>query len=260
MTRQRLLAEERRRRIVDVLDRRSRVTVDDLSTRFGVSAVTIRADLDTLGRAGALVRAHGGALPRRDDDLDVPIAVKKSLRRAEKVRIGERAAQMIHTDETVILDSGTTTVEIARNLRRSDVQSLTVVTNALNVALELARAPHVRVMMLGGILRPPAHSFVGPEAERALREVYADRLFLGVDGFDFEAGLTTPDPLEAHLNGMMIAVSKAVVVVADSTKFGRRSLSRIAAVDAVQRVVTDRRIDRKIARAIEARGIELVVV
>jgi DeoR family transcriptional regulator of aga operon len=255
-----MLVEERRRRITDALKRQARVTVGDLAERFGVSAVTIRGDLAALGRAGALVRAHGGAVPRGDADGDLPIAVKKSLRHAEKLRIGERGAEMIAPDETIILDSGTTTAEIARVLRRMPIPGLTIVTNALNVAVELANTPRVRVMMLGGVLRPPSRSFVGPEAERTLTEIHADRLFLGVDGFDLEGGLTTPDPLEAFLNGMMIAISKEVVVVADSTKFGRRSLSRIASVNVVHRVVTDRGIDRRMAAAIGERGIELVTV
>jgi DeoR family transcriptional regulator of aga operon len=259
-SRSRLLVEERRRRIMDVLKKQARVTVPDLADRFHVSTVTIRADLRALGQAGSLVRAHGGAVPVESHKADLPIAVKKSLRHAEKIRIGERAAQIISPDETIILDSGTTTAEIARVLRRLAIPGLTVVTNALNVAIELATTPSVRVMMLGGVLRPPSRSFVGPEAERTLAELQADRLFLGVDGFDVEGGLTTPDSLEAFLNGMMIAVSTEVVVVADSTKFGRRSLSRIASVDSVRRVVTDTGIDRKIAAAIVARGIELITV
>ena len=256
----RMLVEERRRRIMDALRKQARVTVGELADRFRVSTVTIRGDLAALGQAGALVRAHGGALPKGDDDGELPITVKKSLRHAEKLRIGERAAEMIGPDETIILDSGTTTAEMARVLRRMPVPGLTVVTNALNVAVELANAPRVRVMMLGGVLRAPSRSFVGPEAERTLTEIHADRLFLGVDGFDLDGGLTTPDPLEAFLNGMMIAVSKEVVVVADSTKFGRRSLSRIAGVNAVHRIVTDRGIDRRIAAAITDRGISLVTV
>lgn len=256
----RLLVEERRRRIMDVLKTQARVRVPDLASRFRVSAVTIRGDLRALGQAGSLVRAHGGAVPVDEDHADLPIAVKKSLRHPEKLRIGERAAQIVGPDETIILDSGTTTVEIARALRRSTIAGLTVVTNALNVAVELATAPRVRVMMLGGVLRPPSRSFVGPEAERALSEMHADRLFLGVDGFDVKGGLTTPDPLEAFLNGMMIAVSTEVIVVADSTKFGRRSVSRIASIDTVRRVVTDKGIDRRMAAAIADRGIELITV
>lgn len=246
---------------MDVLKTEARVTVSELANRFRVSAVTVRADLRALGQAGSLVRAHGGAVPVADDDgADLTIGIKKSLRHAEKLRIGERAAQIVGPDETIILDSGTTTAQIARVLRRSPPPGLTVVTNALNVAVELATAPRIRVMMLGGVLRPPSRSFVGPEAERTLADMHADRLFLGVDGFDLEGGLTTPDPLEAFLNGLMIAISAEVVVVADSTKFGRRSLSRIAPIDAVRRIVTDTGIDRRMAAAIADRGIEVITV
>ena len=147
-----LLVEERRRRILELLDKEERATVEELSDRFDVSSVTIRGDLDTLADAGAIVRSHGGALKRLDQQ-DTPIAVKETLHHGEKVRIGHAAAGLIRQGETIILDSGTTTAEIARQLRFLKLKSLTVITNALNIAMELANLPHIRVIMIGGILR-----------------------------------------------------------------------------------------------------------
>ena len=144
----RLLVEERRRRILELLDEQERVTVEELSARFHVSAVTIRGDLEALSASGALVRSHGGAL-RQLDQPDAPIAVKETLHHGEKVRIGHAAARLIRQDETIILDSGTTTVEIARQIKFLQLRSLTVITNALNIAMELANLPHVRVIMIG---------------------------------------------------------------------------------------------------------------
>jgi DeoR family transcriptional regulator of aga operon len=256
----RLLVEERRRKILDLVNKQSRVTVEELVRRFAVSAVTARGDLDALARAGAVDRSHGGALKRAGALQDVPLNVKETLHHGEKVRIGHAAAQMLKDGETVMLDSGTTTAEVARHLKFLKLRSLTVITNALNIAMELANLPHVRVIMIGGILRQMSYSLVGPHAEHTLRGLTADRLFLGVDGLDPEVGLTTPDVLEAQLNAMMIRVAREVVVVADSSKFARRSLSVIARLDEVHKVLTDDRVAPETVAALRARGVEVVIV
>jgi DeoR family transcriptional regulator, aga operon transcriptional repressor len=255
----RLLVGERRRLIVELVDRQERATVEELVDRFGVSAVTIRGDLDRLAESGAIVRSHGGAL-KGLDQRDVPIAVKETRHHREKVRIAQAAAQLVRDHETVILDSGTTTAEIARRLKRLDVKALTVVTNGLNVAMELANLPNIRVILLGGLLRPMSYSTVGPQAEQALRGLYADRLFLGVDGLDVQGGLTTPDVLEAQLNALMIKVSREAITVADSSKFRRRSLSLIANVTDVQRIITDDKADPEVVASLRALDIDVTVV
>ncbi len=255
----RLLVEERRRRIMELLEAQERVTVEELVGRYGVSAVTIRGDLDALAALGAVVRSHGGALKRDEAADDVPIAVKETQHHAEKVRIGQSAAQMIRDGETIMLDSGTTTAEIARQVRALRLSSLNVITNALNIAMELATVPFVRLIMIGGILRQMSYSLSGPHAEQTLRQLHADRLFLGVDGLDPEIGLMTPDVLEAQLNGLLIRVAREVNVVADSTKFKRRSLSLIARLEAVHRIVTDDKIDAETVAALRAKGIEVLI-
>ncbi len=256
----RLLVEERRRRIMELLDSQERVTVEELVGRFSVSAVTIRGDLDALAEAGLLIRSHGGALKRDESADDVPIAVKETQNHAEKVRIGQAAAQMIRDGETIMLDSGTTTAEIARQIRALRLSSLNVITNALNIAMELATVPFVRLIMIGGILRQMSYSLSGPHAEQTLRHLHADRLFLGVDGLDPEIGLMTPDVLEAQLNAIMIQVSREAVVVADASKFERRSLSVISRIEAVHKVITDSRASPEMIAALRARGVEVVAV
>jgi DeoR family transcriptional regulator of aga operon len=256
----RLLVEERRRRIMETLAGQERVTVDELVRRFLVSAVTIRGDLDALADAGRLIRSHGGALKRDESADDVPIAVKETQHHAEKVRIGQAAARMIGDGETIMLDSGTTTLEIARQIRGMHLSALNVITNALNIAMELAAAPFVRVIMIGGILRQMSYSLSGPHAEQTLRHLHADRLFLGVDGIDPDIGLMTPDVLEAQLNAIMIQVSREVVVVADASKFERRSLSVIARVEAVHKLVTDTRADPEKLAALRARNVVVIAV
>jgi DeoR family transcriptional regulator of aga operon len=256
----RLLVEERRRRITEMLEAQERVTVEELVARFDVSAVTIRGDLDALAKAGAVIRSHGGALKRIEEPEDIPITVKETLHHAEKVRIGHAAAHMIKDGETIMLDSGSTTMEIARQIKFLKLKSLNVITNALNVAMELASLPHVRLIMIGGILRQMSYSLAGPHAEQTLRALYSDRLFLGVDGLDPEIGLMTPDVLEAQLNAVMIQVSREVVVVADHTKFHRRSLSVIARIDAVHKVITDSEVAPEIVAAVRSKNVEVLVV
>ena len=256
---QKMLVEERRRHILDLLDRARRVTVRELSDIFGVSTVTVRGDLEALEQMGALVRSHGGAVKPLSPAPDLPISLKETLRQKEKALIGAAAANLIRDGETVIFDSGTTTAAVAKCLAGLRLESLTVITNALNIALELANLPHIRVIMLGGILRHAALSMVGPHAEQALSNLNADRMFLGVDGIDPEVGLTTPDLLEAQLSGLMIRVSREVVAVADSSKFLNRSLSVIAKLDAIHKLVTDEEIPAEMLDAVQAAGVEVII-
>ncbi len=222
----RLLAEERRRKILDSIERHGQITINELVRQFSVSAVTARGDLDSLALGGAAVRSHGGAVRRQEPTEDYPLRLKATLHRAEKIKIGRAAAKLVQPNETIILDSGTTTAEIARHLKTMKLPSITVITNALNIAMELADTPGVSLIMIGGLLRPVSYSFVGPQAEAMLRELHADRVFLAVDGFDAESGPSTPDILEAQLNGLMMRAAKEVNVVADSSKLGRRSVSK----------------------------------
>ena len=256
----RLLLDERRRLIVEFVEQHGRATVEELSTTFGTSAVTIRGDLAGLANAGALVRSHGGALPVLPVSGDLPLGVKATRRHAQKLHIGEAAAKMIHDGETIILDSGSTTVEIARAIRRMKFESLTVITNALNIAMELSGLPKVRVMMLGGLLRQSSYSLVGPDAEHALAKLSADRLFLGVDGLDPQVGVSTPDPLEAALNALMIRVSRQTIAVLDASKLGLRSLSVIAPITSLQKVICDDGANPDIVKSLRNTGLEVVLV
>src|SRR5712672_1133952 len=147
----RLLTEQRRRNVLDLVDQEGQITVTDLVKRFSISAVTVRSDLDALASIGAVVRSHGGAVRRLEASQDYPLRLKETLHHAEKVRIGRAAANLVQSKETIILDSGTTTAEIARHLKTRKLQSLTVITHALNVASELMDATDVSVIMIGGL-------------------------------------------------------------------------------------------------------------
>jgi len=253
-----LLIEERRRRICELLRAEGRVTVDALAARFGTSQVTIRADLSMLESAGALTRTHGGAL--NIPDTDEPLDVKQLQHRAEKLRIAEAAARLIGDGETIVLDSGTTTAEIARRIRTLELNSVNVITNALNIAALLIDLPSVRLIMPGGILRRESNSLSGHMAEAALANLQADRLYLGADGVDPQIGVMTPHLLEAQLNAKMIHISRQVVVVADSSKFMRRNISLIAKVEQIHMLITDRAAPAEAVEELRQRGVEVRLV
>jgi DeoR family transcriptional regulator, aga operon transcriptional repressor len=253
-----VLNEERRRHILEILNRDGRVLVVDLAKQFRTSQVTIRKDLDVLQSHGRIHRSHGGALPVRDSALlDPTLREKEKLHRKEKLQIANAAARMVQEGQVVILDSGTTTTAIARALRA--FESLTIITNAVNIAAELSGSS-LEVMLTGGTLRKNSFSLVGPIAEETLRRLNADILFLGVDGFDVQHGLTTPNLLEAKVNRAMMDVSRVVVAVCDSSKFGRRALSSIAPPSGVHHLITDRGIPRPDLAALKKAGIQVTLV
>lgn len=254
-----LLIEERRRRICELLRAEGRVTVDALAARFGTSQVTIRTDLSTLESVGALTRTHGGALSV--PDTDQPLDVKQLQHHAEKLRIAEAAAALISDGETIVLDSGSTTAEIARRIRtRLELSSVNIITNALNIAALLIDVPSVRLIMPGGILRRESNSLSGHMAEAALANLQADRLYLGADGVDPQIGVMTPHLAEAQLNAKMIQISRQVVVVADSSKFMRHNISLIAKVEQINMLITDRAAPAEAVEELRQRGVEVRLV
>lgn len=253
-----MLNEERRRAILEVLNRDGRVLVLDLARHFETSQVTIRKDLDALHAHGLIHRTHGGALPAREGALEDPtLREKEKLHHKEKLRIASTAAAMVQEGQVVILDSGTTTTEIARALRK--FRSLTIVTNAVNIAAELS-GTSVEVILTGGTLRKNSFSLVGPIAEETLHRLHADLLFLGVDGFDVHYGLSTPNLLEAKVNRVMVEIAKRKVAVCDGSKFGRRSLSLIVPSSTLDEVITDRGAPKADLRTLKKAGIEITVV
>jgi DeoR family transcriptional regulator of aga operon len=256
-----MLSEERQRAILETLDRDGRVLVVDLAKHFQTSAVTIRKDLGVLHAKGRIQRTHGGALRTHGGALrvleDPALQEKEKLHRNEKLQIAAAAARMVEAGQVVILGSGTTTTAIARAMR--NLQNVTIITNAVNIAVELSGL-NLDVVLTGGNLRKNAFSLVGPIAEGALRRLSADVLFLGVDGFDVEYGLTTPNLLEAKVNRTMMEVAKVVVAVCDSSKFGKRSLSLIDRPSAIRHVITDRGISKADLNALKQSGIEVTVI
>jgi len=253
-----MLNEERRRAIVDILRQSKRVLVADLAREFRTSQITIRKDLEALDNQGLIQRTHGGALPIQTSALlDPTLREKEKQHRKEKGRIAAAAAKMVERGQCIVLDSGTTTTAIARALK--GVGGLTVVTNAINIAAELDGS-EIEVILTGGTLRKNSFSLVGPMAEQSLRQLSADILFLGVDGFDIKTGLFTPNLLEAQVNRAMVEISRKTVAVCDSSKFGRRSLCNIMPASAVQHVITDKNLAKPDLQAMQEAGISVTMV
>ncbi len=249
---------ERRDEITRLVAENGRVTVKELTQMYNVSAVTIRNDLNFLQEKGLLHRAYGGALRWDTVSFDTAIKEKEKLHSEEKQKIGKAASKLINDGDSIIIDSGTTTMEIAKNIHGK--KDLTVMTNAINIATDLAGISGITLMLTGGTLRETSFSLVGPQAEEILQEFYFDKVFLGVDGFDMEYGLTTPNFLEAQLNRLMVKRSRETIVVLDSSKFGRRSLSLIVKPNDIDIVITDSNVSDKYKRGIEDMDIELIII
>jgi DeoR family transcriptional regulator of aga operon len=231
------LTIDRRAKIIEMLENNGQVRIPELSKIFNVSEVTIRNDLEQLEQKNLLIRTRGGALRIQRVGVDYNLSLKSKKRKAEKERIGIRAAELVKDGETIILDSGTTTFEVARNL--GEFKNLVVITNALNIAALLVDFPEIKVIMPGGTLRRNSLSLIGAIAEESMSNYFCDKVFLGVDGIDSIYGISTPNAEEAHLNKLMIKNAKEVIVVTDSSKFQKRSFVLIAGIEDVDTIVTD---------------------
>ncbi|MGW0121788.1 DeoR/GlpR family DNA-binding transcription regulator [Streptomyces sp. NPDC003327] len=247
---QNLLAEQRRALILDEVRRRGGVRVNELTRRLNVSDMTIRRDLDALARQGVLAKVHGGAVPVVEASTHEPgFEAKSVLELSAKDEIARAAAALVTPGSAIALSGGTTTYALARHLL--DVPELTVVTNSVRVADVFHEAQLVgggtaevrrgapTVVLTGG-MRTPSDALVGPVADRAIRSLHFDLLFLGVHGISVAAGLSTPNLAEAETNRGLIRSARRVVVVADHTKWGTVGLSSFAGLDEVDTWVTDR--------------------
>ncbi len=252
-----MLNLERQAKILELIEEHGKVEVPDLSRRLSASEVTIRKDLKELQSRGLLRRAHGGAVRAETVSADPSLQIKAALHADEKRRIGQAAAALVSDGESLILDSGTTTLQVARHLKTC--RGLKVITNALNVATELIGADEVEVILLGGMLRQNSASLVGQFAEEMLRQFSVDKLFLAVDAVDLEFGLSTPNLDESRVNQAMVRAAKERILVADSSKFGRRSLSRIVPLADINKIVTDRGLSQSMQVALKELGIEIIL-
>jgi DeoR family fructose operon transcriptional repressor len=251
-----MFAEERKHHILQVLDQGDAVRVSDLSRVLRVSEASVRRDLSDLAEAGLLKRTHGGAIGPHAGAYEPSSSEKDDRYRAEKAAIARMAADMVQDGEVILLDAGSTTLAIARLLKSR--RNLTVVTNSLSVASELASS-RVEVLVAGGSVRPPMRALVGPVAEAALADLHADRLFLGANGVDLRKGVTTPNLVEAQTKRAMVESAREVVVVADHSKAGRVTFSRVCSLDRVSALITDDAAPPTFIQALENQGVKVYV-
>lgn len=253
-------AKERRALIMRLLEQKVEVKVTELSRSTGISEVTIRKDLTYLQNRNLIMRTRGGAMrnPIEEHTEETAIAKKRMFNVREKERIGEAAARMINDGDFIMLDSGTTTLEVARHLHR--FQHLQIITNAMNIATELLAYKRFDVILLGGNVRTNSHSTVGPLALSVLRNFSGYKLFLGVDSFSLENGVSTPSMEEALLNQIMIQQAERVIAVFDSSKFNKRSYMHIADASEIDCIVTDQAIPAGMTTKLKALGVEVRVV
>jgi DeoR family transcriptional regulator of aga operon len=249
---------ERRTKILALLETNGLVKVNELSKLFNVSDVTIRNDLAQIENKGFLIRTRGGAIKSQRAGIDFKLTEKAKKHSSEKQAIGKKAAELINDGDTIIIDSGTTTLELAKNL--NEFENLIVITNALNIASQLVNSEKIKVIMLGGMIRQNSLSLIGPIAENNVKNYFCDKLFIGVDGIDSHYGITTPNAEEAHLNKMMIEISKEVIVLADSSKFLKRSFAFISPVSKINTVITDNNIPPDELTNLQNQGVKVIIV
>jgi DeoR family transcriptional regulator of aga operon len=235
--------EQRRREIVRRLYLRGYVEARELAAELGVDTSTIRRDLDALSRAGHMRRTHGGAR-LLSGAVDLPYEIKRRERLAAKQAIGRAAAELVANGHSVALDSGSTTYELAVQLRAR--QDLTIVTNDIRIGQLVASYPGVRLLVTGGELLRSTYTLVGDRVVAFIRELSVDWAFLGADAID-AGGITNTNTIEISIKRAMLAVARTTAVVADSSKFGRRALVRVAAIGEVDRVITDGELSDELA-------------
>lgn len=249
---------ERHQHIIDKLKKEGSVNVVDLCTELDVSSVTIRKDLKLLEDKNMLYRTHGGGTISNPYTADRTVNEKAMIRADEKGSIGEAAARLVEANDCILIASGTTVLSLAKNIHPKG--NITVITAALNVAQELNHNPAIEVILLGGLMRKSSSSVTGLYAERMLDDFSCTKLFLGVDGIDIEFGLTTTNMMEAQLNRKMIAATQKTIVLADSSKFGKRGFGKICGLENIQQIITDSGISAHMLETLKGMGIEVTLV
>lgn len=249
---------ERHKHILDELAKNGFVSVTDLSKDLDVTVVTIRKDLKLLEDKGLLYRSHGSATAASPYVNDRSVNEKKLVRVEEKSKIAQVAASLVDDDDAIIIGSGTTVVAFAQNIPKN--KKLTVLTAAMNVTLALIDAPVIEVVQLGGVVRKTSSSVVGHYAEEMLRQFACSKLFFSADGVSLEDGLTTSHMMEAHLNSQMMKGVQKIILLVDSSKFGKRGFGKICNLEDIDIIITDAGIPDLYREKMEAMGIEVRVV
>lgn len=250
-----MISDHRHQVIVNKLESQGSVVVSDLVKEFGVSEMTIRRDLVILENKGLLRRVHGGAVSQRGRSYEPPYLMRSTENLESKQRIGQFAASLVNNGDSLTLDIGTTTFEIAKNLHSKN--DLTIITPSLQIANELTSHPGIRLILSGGILRPGELSLVGHLAERVFEEFYVDKLFLAAGAVDFKNGASEFNIEDALVKRAMVKNAKQVILVTDSSKFNQVAFTSIVDLKSIHTIVTDNELDPKIVSKLNDEGIEV---
>ncbi|MBU3161275.1 DeoR/GlpR family DNA-binding transcription regulator [Clostridium frigoris] len=250
-----MFPEERKSKIINSLNKYGKVKVCDLSQQYEVSEVTIRRDLQELEEDEIIKRVHGGAVLNVNTKFEPTFSEKIDKFYDEKESIGKLAASIIEDGDTIALDAGTTTISIARQIT---AKNITVLTNSVDVAYELAKKRDVEVIITGGTLRWETRAMVGPVADNALKNFRVDKAFIGTNGLCSINGLTTPNIIEANTKREMIKIADQTIVVCDHTKFGIVYFSKIVNLDSVDIIITDNQIDNAILEQFVEKDVKII--
>lgn len=252
-----IFTQERQQKIVKLVNKKKRVFVNELCDLFNTSAVTIRRDLQALEEQGFIRRVHGGAISVQSLFTGLALSEKEKIRMGEKERIARYAATLVQRGDVIIIDSGSTTLQFARRLKSKS--GMTIITNAMHVASELSKSDH-KIILTGGEMEPDSLTLIGPLADQSLQSITADKLFMGIDSIDFEYGLTTPSVLEARTLQEMMHASAERILLADSSKFGRKSLAVVNNITVLDKIIVDNGIASEEIKRLEKAGIKVIVV
>lgn len=252
-----MLANQRREKIVELIKEDGSAKVLDLSKLFTVTEVTIRQDLEKLEKDGLIIRTHGGAYLKNINDQVQTLSISHQDHLDKKAAIADKCIAFIESGDTIILDSGSTTTEIAKKLR--GFQNLKVITNALNIAILLGAEPGIEVIVTGGEFKPPTLSLTGQKAADFFKGLHAQKLFLATAGVSLKAGLTYPSISDIVLKKAMIDAADITYLVADSTKIGKSAFASLGPVSSVDYIITDAQISNKDLKAFKENEIQLII-
>jgi DeoR family transcriptional regulator of aga operon len=255
-------ASERRMRIAELVAERDQVRVATLAREFGLTDTSIRRDLAILEREQRLIRVHGGAVALPKDPRAESLHMKSLVHLNEKRRIGAAASKLIHEGDAILLDSGTTTIQVAAHIpdHLRAANKLTFVTNSLPLVEEVRTWPSATLVLLGGIYLADYHAIVGPQAIAQLSEIAADMVFLGAEGLTIEGGVSTANILMAEVDRAMVERSRRVIIATDSSKLGRSGLTSIVSLAQIDILITDSNAPEELVEAIRAKGVEVWLV
>ena len=254
-----MYSEKRKQKILEILQSDGNVSTSELARFLNISEITVRRDLAKLESEGILHRKHGGAVSTSfENRMELSFFQKCKLNSEEKKRIGKRASEMVSMGDTIMLDAGTTTLQVAKHLK--DKMGIHIVTNSVFILLELAESAGIEVSITGGDMRKISRSLIGPLAINSINNINVDKLFLGATGVSLDHGLTSPNMIEAQTKSAMMRAAKTVILLVDHTKFSKATLGRFGGLKDVHIVITDREAPQETIEAIIANGTEVIQV